>query len=113
MRLSKSEALMSVETDRERPDPLEVELHRSLEQLCRVIEGSGRAHKLAAIGLVTTDDVLTIAASLRFEGDFPSDAEAYRLLSPVEWEHSDEESFRNLNGHLAATRPPEGESELD
>ncbi|MCP3999025.1 MAG: DUF4303 domain-containing protein [bacterium] len=85
----------------------------SVEQLCEVIDASGRAEELSGIGFVTTDDLLAIVASLRFDGDLPTDAEPYQLLSPVEWPRSEERSFDEFNQHLELTRPPVSESDAE
>ncbi len=102
---------MKNEKENEVSEALHKEICSSIEQLCKAIDTSGRADKLAAIGLITTDDVLTIGSFLRFEGDLPGDAEPYQLLSPVEWTRSEEHAFDNLNQYLASTRPPAGESD--
>ncbi len=87
------------------------QLQAAIEQLCEVIDASGHAEKLAGVGFVTTDDLLAIGVSLRFDGDLSEDAETYELYSPVEWPRSEEQSFDELNQHLKLTRPPDSESE--
>ncbi len=89
------------------------QLRASIERLCKVIDASGRAEELLGIGFVTTDDLLAIGASLRFDGDLPADAENYELFSPVEWSRSEERSFEELNQYLELTRPPDSESDAN
>jgi hypothetical protein len=88
-------------------------LRSSVERLCAAVEARGRASDLLAIGFVTSDAARSLAAFLRFAGDLPLQAEAYKLLSPVEWSHSDDQSFEELNRYLAAVRASREESDAD
>lgn len=69
----------------------------SIRELCGVLDKSGRANELRAIGFVTTDDLVGFGAFLLFDGDLPEDAERYQKLSPVEWRFSEQRSFSAVN----------------
>ena len=84
----------------------------SVEQLYRA--AAKNADKtLTAIGIVTTDSVLTIAARVLYDGDLPANAETYMKLSPVEWIHSEEDAFKELNQFLAANLDITNEKEAE
>lgn len=83
----------------------------ALAELGTILDQSGRGGSLVSIGLVTDDAVESIGASLLFVGDLPDNAPSYQRLSPVEWPHTHEAAFTELNRYLKAIRPPAGESD--
>ena len=85
-------------------------LSESLEALGQRVAAQQPPSSLSGIGFVTDDQAAAIAAFLRFEGDFPLDAEPFLLLSPVEWLYSEDEAFKAVNAHLQSEAPEAGEA---
>lgn len=91
--------------------PLDEKFRAALERLASAIRRSGRNNELLAIGIVTTDAVDRLGARLLFVGDLPEDAPTFQRLSPVEWTHSHEGEFTELNEHLRSLCRDGGESD--